>query len=211
MSTQLETYGDVVNEVLQFGFNDGPSINKGRIERYVNEAQSQLARQVDAPEFLAVETLALVQGTRKYSLAAGLLRILDVYYPEMVARLQPLDLQQYDATAPALIEGPPMAYTVYGSELWLSPTPSTADSLEVRYVKNPALLVNESDVPVLDKSYLHLLVDYALARAFRAEDDLEAAQAHEARYRQDLAAYASDTQMTDRPRQLEGTWGGGLI
>ncbi len=65
-------------------------------------------------------------------------------------------------------------------------------------------------MPLLDKDYLHLLVQYAVTRAFEAEDDLEAAQAHKARYQADLDAYATDKQRrdVDRPRVLEGTWTG---
>ncbi len=135
----------------------------------------------------------------------------DIYYPELVARLKPVDLQQFDMTAPAKFEGPPENYTLYASELWVFPTPNNStDTLEVRYIKNAPALKAETDIPLLDKNYLHLLVGYALERAFRAEDDLESAQAWRARYKEDLDAYATDKQwrLVDRPRTLEGSWTG---
>jgi hypothetical protein len=152
----------------------------------------------------------MIQGTWKYPLPTDFLRMQDIYYPELVARLQPLDLQQYDMSAPAKFEGPPEMYTLYGNELWLFPTPNSTESLEVRYIKTAPILKVESDVPLLDKDYLHLLVDYAVERAFKAEDDIEAATAWRTRYKEDLDAYATDKQwrIVDRPRILDGSWTG---
>lgn len=211
MATVLETYEDVVNEVLNFGFNDGPQVNRERIKRWVNEGQFQIARQVEAPEFQATEILSLAQGVYQYALPEDFLRMQDIYYPELVTRLRPLDQQQFDMAAPKKFEGPPETYVLYGNELWLFPTPNNSiDTLEVRYIKRPSVLVADADVPELNKDYLHLLVGYAKVRAFEAEDDLEAAQAHLGRYQKDLDSYASDVQRrdSDRPRTLDGSWSG---
>lgn len=211
MGAVLETFGDVVGEVLQFGFNDGPQVNKGRIERWVNEAQFQVARQVEAPEFQSTETYTLVQKKNKYTLPTDFLRMQSIYYPELVTRLRYIDIQQFDTVAPAKFEGPPETYTIYQKEVWFFPTPNNStDTLEARYIKDPPAMTTEASVPLLDKNYLHLLVQYALGRAFEAEDDAEAAMAHVNRYKQDLAAYATDVQsrMVDRPRWIDGTWSG---
>lgn len=211
MATVLETFSDCVNEVLSFGFNDGPQVNRERIKRWVNEAQQQVARQTEAAEFQATETLTLTQGTYKYPLPASFLRMQDIYYPEMLMRLRPVDLQQFDGFGPKVIEGPPWAYTIYASELWVYPTPfNSTDTLELRFIKRPANLVADADVPTVNKDYLHLLVEFAVIKAFAAEDDQEAAQAHTVQFKADLAAYATDMQRqtVDRPRIVDGTWGG---
>jgi hypothetical protein len=67
----------------------------------------------------------------------------------------------------------------------------------------------EGDIPTLSEDYLHLLVDYALARAFRAEDDAEMANVHQQTFDRDIARYGVDVQdrQVDRPKQLDGTWG----
>jgi hypothetical protein len=206
----LETFGEVVNEVLQFGFNDGPQVNRKRVENWVNEAQKQIAREVEAPEFQSTENLTMIQGQWKYPLPSDFLRMQDIYYPELVARLRPLDLQQYDMAAPAKFEGPPEMYTLYADELWLFPTPNSSELLEVRYIKTAPVLKAETDIPLLDKDYLHLLTDYAIERAFHAEDDMEAAASWRTRYKEDLDAYATDKQRrdVDRPRTLDGSWTG---
>ncbi len=208
MAAQLETFGDIINEVLNFGFNDGPQVNRGRIERWINEGQGQIARQVDAPEFQATEELTVEQGVYKYPFATGLLRIQDIYYPEMTMRLTPVDLQQFDREAAKVVEGPPVLYTTYGSELWVYPTPNNStDILEVRFIPRPPVLEAGTDIPVLDRDYLHLLVDYAVVRGFEAEDDPEMANVHNQRYKQDLAQYMTEQRIADRPKILDGTWG----
>lgn len=189
---------------------DGPQVNRARIERWINEAQNQIARQVEAPEFQATENMTMKQGVWKYALTTAFLRMQDIYYPEMLTRLRPIDLQQFDLTAQQKLEGPPICYTLYAGELWLFPTPNNStDELELRYLRRPTPLTEESQKPTLNGDYLHLLVDYALGRAFKAEDDEESAQAHITQYKADLDAYASDVQnrMVDRPRILDGTWG----
>jgi hypothetical protein len=207
----LETFGEIVNEVLNFGFNDGPQVNRKRIETWINEGLYQIAREVEAPEFQSTERLTLKQGTYKYPLPIDFLRMQDIYYTELVARLRPLDIQQFDMSAPTKFEGPPEMYTLYGNELWIFPTPNnSSDILEVRYIKNAPTLNAETDIPLLNKNYLHLLVDYAVERAFKAEDDIEAAQAHRTRFKEDLDAFATDVQyrIVDRPRTLDGSWTG---
>lgn len=206
----LSTFGDVVGEVLQFGFNDGPQVNRKRIENWINQAQFQIAREVEAPEFQETETINLTQGVFKYPLPANFLRTQDIYYPNLLLRLKMCDLQQFDQTGE--IFGPPGMYTLYAKELWLFPTPNeTGEELEHRYIKNAPVLVNESDVPLLNANYLHLLVDYAVERAYRAEDDLEMASAHRKLYQEDLDAYATDVQQrfADRPHIISGTWAEG--
>ena len=94
---QWKTFEALVKEVLEYGFNDGPQVNRARIEGWLNEAQINIARKVDAPEFQKTHTIELVQGQYKYALPEDLLRVEDVYFPELVTRLTMLDLQQFDS------------------------------------------------------------------------------------------------------------------
>jgi hypothetical protein len=205
----LETFADCVNEVLNFGFNDGPQVNRGRVGSWVNEGQRQVARQVEAPEFQEAHTYVMAAGVYEYPLPEDFLRVQDIWYPEIESRLRPLDLQQFNMTNPQVIQGSPAVYTLYKSLLLLFPAPQAAgEELIMHYIKQPPVLAGETDKPLLNPAYLHLLVDYAVVRAFEAEDDYEAAQAIQGRYQRDLAAYATDVQerMADRPRVIDGTW-----
>lgn len=206
----MKTFDEVVKEVLRFGFDDGPQVNKARIEDWVNEAQLQVARHVGAPEFQETTEVTLTAGTYKYTQPASLLKYQSIAYPSQERRIKPVDLQTFDSYAASEIESPPVMYTTFKTEYWLWPIPSTADKIQIRYIKRPARMTEASAVPTLAEDYLHLLVDYALARAYRAEDDLEAASAHQQLYERDLRMYEADLmrRQDDRPKQLQGTWGG---
>lgn len=210
MGSFLETYVEIQNEVLNYGFDDGPQVYRSRVKQWINEGEFQIAREVEGPEYQEDQGIPLVIGTYKYELPNDFLRVQDVYYPLLGNRLRPVDLQQFDMTSPEQVFGPPAMYTLWNKFLWIFPTPSSADQLLMRYLRRPPTLVNDADVPLLNGNYLHLLVMYAVTRAFEAEDDYEAAQYFEGRYRKDLAAYATDVQarVIDRPRLLDGAWMG---
>ena len=207
----LETFVQLQNEALNYGFADGPQVYRERIKNWINEAEFQIAREVEGPEYQESESIAMVVGTYKYALPLEFLRMQDIYYPILSLRLRAVDLQQFDMTSPTQVSGPPQMYTLYRNSFLLFPTPANTDEIVVRYIKNPPALVNDTDVPLLAKNYLHLLVMYAVTRAFEAEDDYEAAQYFAGRYKTDLAAYATDVQdrIVDRPRVVDGTWAAG--
>lgn len=206
----LETFLDIVNEVLNYGFNDGPQVNRARIQMWVNEGQRELARQVEGPEFQETDTITMIPGTFKYNLPADFLRVQDIAYEALSTRLRPVDQQQFDLTAPAQVSAAPEVYTLYQQQLWLYPAPNNNDKLLMRYIKRPPTLAADTDIPLLNSDYLHVLVDYVLSKAYAAEDDIEMAQYWTGVYEKDRDAYASDVQdrIVDRPRQISGTWGG---
>src|SRR5581483_8476439 len=158
-------------------------------KQWINEAEFQIAREVEGPEFQQNYTLTLVVGTYVYPLPTNFVRMQDIAYPLMNTRLRPVDIQDFDMSSVSYVTGPPAIYTFDQGNLLLFPNPTSADQLTLRYIKVPSPMVNDSDTPTLAVNYLHLLVDYAVTRAFEAEDDYEAAQYFNARYVSDLAKY----------------------
>jgi hypothetical protein len=209
VATTLVTYVDIVNEVLNYGLNDGPQVNRARIQQWVNEGQFQIARQVEGPEFQQNQTIQMISGTYIYALPAGFARVQDLSYPALSYRLAPVDIQDFDMINVANVSGPPSRYALDQGNLLLAPNPNSTDTLMLRYIGIPATLVNDTDIPALNPNYLHLLVNYALFRAFDAEDDYEAKQNFLTQYKNDLADYASDVQWrdVDRPMVVDGCWG----
>ncbi len=206
----MKNFGEIVKETLRYGFDDGPQVNKSRIEEWVNEGQQVIADQIETPEFQETEVLTMVPQKFKYNLPSEFGVMQDVYYPEMGQRIRPVDLQDFDLYGN--LEGPPDRYTLYKEEIWFFPTPNTTEKLELRYIKAAKRMTLEADIPKLAEPYLHLLVDYALIRAYLAEDDAEMYNIHSQKYEKDLAKYiiANTDRIVDRPRQLDGTWSGGL-
>ena len=211
-----KNFEGVVNEVLNYGFNDGPQVNRKRIEAWVNEAQNQIALEVEAPEWQRQASMALVKGTYQYELPEGFTRMESVYAPAMQVRLRPVDQHEFDRNSP-IVEGPPLLYLVRENSLWLYPTPistegtGTEEGLKLRYYRRPEWLEAGSSKPELNPRYWHLLVEYALVRAFAAEDDSEQSQFHETEFKRMLDLYATDVQRrdVDGPRSIAGTWGSG--
>lgn len=206
----LPGFIDLQNEVLNFGFNDGPQVNRQRIKAWLNEAQHRIARQVEGPEFQSAYPLPMIVGTYSYQLPTDFLRMQDVYYSSLSYSLRPVDLKQIDMTSPALVQGPPEMYTLYQFNLVVFPSPAYADTLTLHYIQNPPDMILDTDVPQLNSNYYDLLITYAVLKGFEAEDDYEAAQYFKGKYDKDLDAYATDVQRrdVDRPRQVDGSWTG---
>jgi hypothetical protein len=207
----MNTYADIVNEVLNFGFNDGPQVYRSRVKDWINEAQQRIARQVEGPEFQTNYSVVMVVGQASYPLPVDFARIQDLSYPLYGYRLQAIDIQDYDLVAYSqAAQASPQRYTLDQFNLLLWPYPASTDSLTMRYISVPPKLVGDGDVPVLNPNYWDLLVSYSARKAFEAEDDYEAAQYFSTQFKADLQSYASDVQWrnVDRPRVLDGTWGG---
>lgn len=210
----LATFVDIQNEVLNFGFNDGPQVNRTRVKNWINEAQYRVARQVEGPEFQQNYTITLIPGQYIYPLPSDFLRAQDVAYPNMSTRLRPVDIQDFDMANVGQVSGPPSTYTLDQSNMWLFPNPQNAgDTIILRYIQRPPVLVNDTDVPQLNSDYYQLLVNYAVVKGFEGEDDYEAAQYWTTRFNADLALYQADVQWrhVDRPRQVDGTWSYGSV
>lgn len=208
MGTTLVTFVDVQNEVLNYGFADGPQVYRSRVQQWINEAEFQIAREVEGPEFQQNQTIQLIPNVYSYALPATFARVQSIAYPAMNTRLIPMDIQDFDLVDITNFSGPPAKYALDQNNLFLLPNPNSADTLTFRYISVPTPMVNDTDVPTLNTNYLHLLVNYALWRAFDAEDDYEAKQNFFQQYTHDLANYAADVQWrnVDRGRQVDGTW-----
>lgn len=207
----LENFLGLQNEVLAFGFNDGPQVNRSRIKGWLNEAQGQIAREVEGPEYQETEVIETEVGRFAYPMEENYLRTQSVYFPEFLTRLRMWDLQQHDEVSSEELQGPPALYTIYRKEMWLYPIPNQTYELKHRFIVKPPAMVQDTDVPILDPDYWYLLISWALWRAFMAEDDQESAQAHKNVFKEQLDAYASDVQhqMADRPNVVGGMWAGG--
>jgi hypothetical protein len=153
----------------------------------------------------------MIMGQGTYALPTDFARIQDLSYPLFGYRLRGIDIQDYDLIAYSQgMNSAPQQYALDQFNLLLWPFPNSTDQLQMRYICVPPTLVADTDVPMLNPNYLDLLVSYSCRKAFEAEDDLEEAQYWSNQFKSDLQSYASDVQWrnVDRPRVLDGTWGG---
>lgn len=212
------TFQDLQNEVLAYGFDSTTYLS--RVKRWLNEAQWKALRRVPLRELKVTATLSTTSGTSYVSLTAGnkTLRIVDVVYADSGDELQPVSLEWMDRLSVAIgtnaATGRPLYYCTdgtdpYAMKLQLWPVPNAVYSLVLRYYKEPAEMSANSDAPTIPDAHVDLLVNYAVSRAFRAEDDQERAAQFMAEYETGVRALADD-RMREVPtglKQVPGTWG----
>jgi hypothetical protein len=195
-------------EVLNHGFD--PLLFASRINTYINDAQSLIARRVD---YYVDETqfdFSAAVGTSKYALPANLARIRSLRDTSRQIEMQEVGLRQIDRSS--LSNGAPAYYAIDGQNVHLYPTPdNTTYTMELRYWLMPGTLVNDTDVPSLPLDYHHMLWVYATWICYEAEDDAQMGQYWMTRFEKELAEFAADQKFpsTDSATQVAGMWDSG--
>lgn len=202
------TLADLKGEVLAHGFSEadyGP-----RIDVWLNEGLSRVARRVRIPQLEAAMSVATVAGTAEFALPANLIRVRTLRIPADADPLEQLDLEQLDHLTAE--RGRPRSFALAGQNVRLYPTPDRAYALELRYWADPATLAAAGDVPAIPDDYADLLVTYALWKGYRMEDDFQAAAFYRQEFTDELAAARSDIQhrSTSHVRQVQGLVGSEL-
>lgn len=150
--------------------NDG-TLTPPALDGLVNEANLAVCADRDWPWLRTTATFSTVSGTGDYTPPADWIRTLSVRVvdEQQMVLLTPDDLDgRYPDSA---TRGTPSAYAVDGSILRLRAIPNGVFSVLHRYVKVPALLVNDADIPDLPPLFHPILAEYACALAFRRIGD----------------------------------------
>jgi hypothetical protein len=194
-------------EVLAHGFD--PIAFSSRINAYLNDAQSLVARRVD---YYIDETqfdFSPVVGTAKYALPTNFGRVRSLRDTSRQMEMQAVGLRQIDRSS--LANGAPMYYALDGANMHLYPTPDNLTyTMELRYWMLPVALVNDTDTPTLPADWHHLLWPYAVSLCYESEDDAQMGQYWMKRFTDELAMFAADQKFpsTDSPSQVAGMWDG---
>ena len=118
-------------------------------------------------------------------------------------------LDSADATGAATYVGRPVNYALdeAAGSIRLSPVPDGAYALKLRYMGKPTDMSDTAQTCAIPAEYHDLLITYALMRAFRAEDDYEAANFYATMYKDDVRTAANDVQYRETdPIQVPGHW-----
>lgn len=104
-----------------------------------------------------------------YSGPSDLDRFVDVRQARTSARLSAIDIRTFDRYLPDPTNtGDPLYYYVTGvdtSNVWqigLYPIPSTAENIQIRYLRTPSDMSSDSDLPVMPEKFHDILVYGAL-------------------------------------------------
>jgi hypothetical protein len=171
--------GDIITRVQrQFGDESEVQITKDDIKRWVNDGQVDITRRTECLQAHSESSAVALDGT--YKLPTDFLLMKRVTYdskpvwpitPELADKFYPnRDLGEST--------GIPNKYWVWAGVLHLYPPPAVAGTanLDIWYVRTPATLANDGDVPEIPYHMHEDIVRYAFARAKELdEDDAKAA------------------------------------
>jgi hypothetical protein len=198
------TFKDLQDEVLNHGFDE---TYRPRVKNWLNEAQQRFARSTRSPDFTAVSNIATTTNEPLLAIPSDFVRVLMVTLPDYQDELLTVSLKRIELQPSRA--GKPGAYSIDEAydALRLYPIPDGVYNVRVRYLSKPVDLVNDADISLVPSAYQDLLTTYALSRAFRSEDDYEAAGFFYNQWITDLQRASTDLQYRDTTNlQVTGTW-----
>lgn len=201
----LATLDDIAQEVLGNQNFDSTAM-QARIYRYIDEGQKKICRRVDLQDLRKVSTINTVSATRTITAPTDLLRIISLTDISNSRWLRPARGNLIDVQPTST--GVPIYYSYDADGIVLYPTPDGVYSLKMRYQGLPATLSIAADVPVIPNDYFHVLVSYASWKAYRAENDYQAADVLYKDFDRELRELGSDRRyvVKDGPRQVQGAY-----
>lgn len=198
------TFTQLQDEVLNHGFDES---YRARVKNWLNEAQGRVARYMQVPDFEAPYSVFTTPQNPTFSLPADFVRLVSLNNLTTLRCLDPSTPQLLDAY-PAR-SGEPLVFALDPAfdAVRLYPTPDQAYELRLRYFASPTAMSDTNPTSAIPADYTDLLVTYALSRAFRAEDDYEAANFFSGQFTVELQKAATDLQYRDTTtKQVPGIW-----
>lgn len=207
----MATLNNLVAEVLdhQFSVSQYDPYVRGSTttgqEGKLNEALRYVAAQTDFRELLDTETIAVTINDSSYALPSDFSRLYSVVILDSQGNRIPLFQQVVmDFETQPAFSGQPSHYTIDGNNLRIWPSPDASYTVELRYYKVPALMIDANDEPEIPSTYHHLLVSYALWHCYERENDYNSAQYHKGRFDEDLLKARGEVQYdTDDYTQIK--------
>lgn len=200
----MTSFIDLQDEVISHQLND--TKYRPYVKKWLNEAQRFIALQADIRTGQESEAYSTVADTSTLALPTDFLRIIDLANTDDDDLLTVIDLRDFDDLPTQT--GAPRYYVLIGQNITLYPTPDGVYPLQLRYWKLPVDMTSDGVEPSIPEQYHHLLVRYALMRAFQRENDYEAAAYYREQFENDVQRLRGEVQYEgqDGPRQLPGMW-----
>ncbi len=173
MTITGQTYAQMQDEVLGHRFNDTKF--RPSVKNWLNEGQRYIVLQADLRS--QFEAITIITPNSPNGLPDDFARLIEVNLVNDTndwTPLYPMTLRHFD-DAP-VVYGTPSSYVVAGATLYLYPYPDSTVTVELNYYRLPADMTDDGDLSEIPVQYQHLLVRYALSRAYEREDDFSAAE-----------------------------------
>lgn len=171
--------GDIKRRVKrQFGDEAGAQITDADITDWANDAQIDITRKTEClQEHVETDSVA---ADASYDVPTDFLRLrLVEYNGKKLDRVELEERNQLNKYATnSSPTGEPQIYYVWGRKIWLYPAPESSGTgvLDIFYVKHPAEMSGDSDIPEIPTQYHEDIVRYCLARAKELDEEDEKAE-----------------------------------
>lgn len=204
MSIAGRTYKALKSEVLSFQFAAGKY--ESLVATWLNDAQRKAVQESEFRTQEETKAFTTTSGDGTLELPADFCRWIDFYDSGVNWPLTPLERGEYDALEAA--SGRPTAYTVVGDQITLWPTPDGSYGLSLRYWRLPQDMVTDGDEPEIPAQYHEVLVDYALMKCYRRENDRPEAELCKREWEAGVMKMRGEVQhdTASGPKQVGGTW-----
>ena len=158
----------------------------------------------------ATQDFSTVAGTATYPQPTDVSDIRSLRDTSRNLAMRPIGLRVMDRNTPS--PGSPLYYALNGSNFQLWPIPNNVFPMECRYWKIPTPLGTvgggtDTDIPIIPPMWHWLLWTWAVAQAFRAEDDVQRAGAWDQRFAKGLSDFVASVKFTsDMPTRAASMW-----
>lgn len=186
----MSTFLELQDEALHDDFS--ATKYRALVKRWINQALHRIARRMKMRDLEAAQSIATVAGTSFYALNSDAVRVRSLHFVGDPESLTQVDLRDVDDSPAAT--GRPTDYAFNGSGITLYPSPDGAYTLELRYWRNALSLSNDGDVVDIPADYEDLLVTFARAKLFRAEDDGDMYAFYMSQFESELQQMRADVQ-----------------
>lgn len=179
------------------------------IDKWLNEGVKKVYRRSNMRVGQTTSTINTVAGTNSYSLPSDFNSFISLRNTSITPNeeLDELSASDFDANTDSSV-GTPYLFSVYGSTLYIYPTPQSAGTLVLRYWKLPTDMTTDNDEVPLPDDYENVIVEYALKKCYAAEGDIEMSNFHNQNFETELVQLAGElqTDMNSPPEQVPGAF-----
>ena len=196
---------DIRNEVLAKGFD--PSLfGSSRVTQFINDGYLLVCRRAQYFGSEATYLFQTASGTASYAWPADLMRERSLLNVDLQTELTAVGLREIDRSV--VSQGAPYFYATDAANVHLYPTPDNPYNMQLRYWRLPAVLVSDTDVPVIPADWHRILVYWAAKECYAAEDDASTSQYWEQQFNTTLAEFIAEERFpnSDMPHQVNGMW-----
>lgn len=182
----------------KFGDTSGAEVSGADVLNWINDGLLEIARRTQQPQ--ASASTSTVVGQSVYSLttfAADILRLRSVKYAGSVLEgmsMEDADTQFPDHERAGQGSGTPRWFWVWAEQITLWPAPDAVGTLKLFYVKRPAAVALDADVPGIPTHMHGDLVDYVVAQVYETVGDAPAAERRMGRFEQITRESAADAE-----------------